>query len=98
MSLRRAPNLVPRLLKKCEAAAYCGVCPSTFEQASPVEPVYLLNRIPRFDRFALDEWIDALGKGAAAGVNPVLQTWDGNSGNDRYGRAGQRNYTKRYNR
>jgi hypothetical protein len=79
------------LLTKAQAAAYCGVCASIFNQACPVSPVYLLDRIPRYDRFALDEWISGLGKGSVEGVNPILQAWDMDSGNDGYDRAGPGN-------
>jgi len=60
----------PRLLLKQQAAAYCGVCPSVFEKACPVQPIQLLDRIPRWDRFALDAWIDGLTK------SPVIDEFD----------------------
>ena len=62
---RARSSLMPRLLKKGEAAAYCGVCPSVFEKACPVQPLTLLDRIPRYDRHALDAWIDGLAKSFA---------------------------------
>ena len=54
--------LPPRLLKKQEAAAYCGVCVSIFDKACPVQPIALLDRIPRYDRYAIDAWINGLNK------------------------------------
>jgi hypothetical protein len=50
----------PRLLTQSQAAAYCGVCAEVFKKACPVKPVNLLDRIPRYDRRALDRWIDSL--------------------------------------
>jgi hypothetical protein len=69
-----------RLLLKKEAAAYCGVCLSVFEKACPVRPVKLLDRIPRWDRHALDAWIDGLTKTAPAETLDLVGIWnDGNS-------------------
>ena len=56
--LRRDPD--PRLLTQGQAAAYCGVCVEVFKKACPVPPVSLLDRIPRYDRHALDRWIDSM--------------------------------------
>ncbi|WP_088348934.1 MULTISPECIES: hypothetical protein [Rhodomicrobium] len=50
----------PRLLSQSQAAAYCGLCVSNFKKACPVRPVSLLARIPRYDRHALDRWIDSI--------------------------------------
>jgi hypothetical protein len=55
---RRDPE--PRLLTQGQAAAYCGVCAEVFKKACPVPPVKMLDRIPRYDRHALDRWIDSL--------------------------------------
>ncbi|MGA7329057.1 MAG: hypothetical protein WBX25_32360 [Rhodomicrobium sp.] len=88
---RHAPNLPPRLLTKTQAAAYCGVCVSVFDEVCPVAAIFLADRIPRYDRFVLDEWITGLGGSAAVGLNPILQAWDKGSGNDGYDNAGQRN-------
>lgn len=54
------PQIAPRLLTQTQAATYCGVCVSVFKQACPVPPVSLCERIPRYDRVALDRWIDSL--------------------------------------
>jgi hypothetical protein len=56
--VRRDPE--PRLLTQGQAAAYCGVCVEVFKKACPVPPVSLLERIPRYDRRALDRWIDSI--------------------------------------
>ena len=72
---RRVSRVEPRLLLKQDAAAYCGVCLSVFEKACPVKPIQLLNRIPRWDRFALDAWIDGLTKSEVDELDP-LRMWD----------------------
>ncbi len=83
-----APNLPPRMLSRTQAAAYCGVCPDIFDQVCPVKPVQLLQRIPRYDRFALDEWMNTLDhKDVEQRLNPILAAWDQN---DRNSRARQR--------
>lgn len=53
-------KIVPRLLTQTQAASYCGVSVNVFKQACPVPPVNLCERIPRYDRLALDRWIDSL--------------------------------------
>lgn len=53
-------DLEPRLLTQSQAATYCGICAEVFKRACPVKPVNLLERIPRYDRQALDRWIDSL--------------------------------------
>lgn len=54
--------IVPRLLTRQEAAAYCGVSVPTFDGVCPVEAIALGNgkRLERFDRISLDRWIDSL--------------------------------------
>ena len=66
-----AVDISPRLLNKTQAATYCGVCLATFSQACPVEPVLLLDRVPRYDIRDLDAWIGSL-KAASEGRNE----WD----------------------
>lgn len=68
---------VPRLMVKKQAAAYCGVCVSIFEKACPVEPIKLLGRVARYDRKALDAWIDSLNAVPEGDdeLNPV-KVWD----------------------
>jgi hypothetical protein len=55
---RRDPE--PRLLTQSQAASYCGVCAEVFKKACPVPPIKVADRIPRYDRHALDRWIDSL--------------------------------------
>lgn len=81
-----APNLAPRLLTKTQAAAYCGVCISVFDQACPVQPTLLLDRISRYDRFALDKWIDGLGGGTAEEAN-LLTVWKNGGDHNSLARA-----------
>jgi hypothetical protein len=56
--MKRSPD--PRLLTQTQAAAYCGVCVEVFKKACPIPPIALCDRIPRYDRQALDRWIDSL--------------------------------------
>lgn len=55
-------NIIPRLLTRQEAAAYCGVSVPTFDGVCPVKAIALGNgkRLERFDRITLDGWIDSL--------------------------------------
>ncbi len=55
-------DIMPRLLTKAEAAAYCGIGTATFEAHCPVRPIALgqSKRLERFDRVALNKWIDRL--------------------------------------
>lgn len=55
-------DVEPRLLTKEEAASYCGVSPPVFSDRCPVAPVALGEgaRLRRWDRAALDAWIDSL--------------------------------------
>jgi hypothetical protein len=84
MTARRAhaTNLPPRMLSKEQAAAYCGVSLPVFEQACPVKPVQLLERILRYDRFALDQWMNTLDDASLEKkLNPVLAAWNHNERN-----------------
>lgn len=60
--MARAEKLLPRLLTRAEAAAYCGLSLSAFSTLCPVRPIALGNdkRLERFDVVALNEWIDGL--------------------------------------
>jgi hypothetical protein len=79
-------DLEPRLLTQGQAAAYCGVCAEVFKKACPVAPVKVLDRIPRYDRQALDAWINGLTKSQV-----VEEDWLGKLfANDRHGDAGAR--------
>ena len=53
------PGLSPRLLSREQAAAYCGVSPTHFSETigTEVGPVRVRSAV-RWDRVALDRWID----------------------------------------
>ena len=55
-------EIEPRLLTKEQAASYCGVSAPVFSDRCPVAPVALGEgeRLRRWDRAALDAWIDSL--------------------------------------
>ena len=61
--------VVPRLLDIRTAAAYCGLKPRTFRRTVPVAPVRL-GQYERWDRLALDAFVDGL-LGAAGGAVPI---------------------------
>jgi hypothetical protein len=74
-------------LNQQQAAAYCGLCVSNFVKACPVKPVNLLERIPRYDRRALDRWVDSLDNSPVIGAEMNLgELWD--NGGDRSARQG----------
>lgn len=56
-------QLAPRLLKKTDAARYCGLDPTSFRRECPVRPVKLGDKTFRYDVRALDKWLDALSGG-----------------------------------
>lgn len=62
----RVATLEPRLLRKEQAAAYCGLSATVFEGKCSVAPKRLYDGAGglRWDRFDLDRWIDSLGSGA----------------------------------
>lgn len=57
-------SIEPRLLTKEQAASYCGISTPVFSDKCPVQPVALGegDRLRRWDRAALDAWIDTLYK------------------------------------
>jgi predicted DNA-binding transcriptional regulator AlpA len=57
------PAIEPRLLSRKQAAAYCGMCPASFDRVCPVRPVALGMKNLRYDRRSLDRWIDGLDYG-----------------------------------
>jgi len=77
--VKRSPD--PRLLTQSQAAAYCGVCVEIFKKACPITPIALCDRIPRYDRHALDRWIDSLDNSRPYDSdNDLGAMWD-NAGN-----------------
>ncbi len=72
---RRDPD--PRLLTQQQAAAYCGLCVANFKRACPVPKILLCDRIPRYDRAALDRWIDSLDNSRSMNSTGKLERmWD----------------------
>ena len=71
--MRRSTDMraavMPRLLTKTEAAAYCGVSAPIFSEVCAVVPISLGEgvRLRRWDIRDLDEWIDR-----KAGRSPPL--------------------------
>jgi hypothetical protein len=59
-------NIVPkRLMKRSEAASYCGRTVKRFEVEAPFPPVRMPNGDLLYDRADCDRWIDSLKAGAA---------------------------------
>lgn len=52
-----------RLIKKSEAARYCGLACSSFEDNCPVQPIEIRPGMRLWDKRDLDKWIDALKGG-----------------------------------
>jgi len=56
------PGMTPRLLTREQAAAYCGISPAYFSETigKEVPPVRVRKdgKTMRWDRVALDAWID----------------------------------------
>ncbi len=69
----------PRLMTTATAARYCDMSQSAFERSCPVAPVSLSGearldrRMLRYDREALNAWIDALS-GRRQGM-PEAEDW-----------------------
>lgn len=63
------PLSIPRLLKRQQAAAYCGVSVPTFAAICPVSPIAMGvgKRLERYDIRDLDDWIDILKGGNSDG-------------------------------
>jgi hypothetical protein len=82
---RRDPE--PRLLTQGQAAAYCGVCAEVFKKACPVKPINLLERVPRYDRHALDRWIDTFDNSRPIGQDNIDlgRMWDAGDNGARQG-------------
>ena len=79
MARRHAPNLAPRMLDKGQAAAYCGMCASVFDALCPVGPVEYKPGMKRYDRGALDAWLDGLSSSRATNNGPAsdYDDWHG---------------------
>ena len=65
-------QIVPRLMTKAEAAAYCGFSPGVFERLCEVRPMSFGDRrLERFDRFELDDWIEGRKTQATGGLKSM---------------------------
>jgi hypothetical protein len=61
--------VIPRLLTKSAAAAYCGISIGIFDRLRPARAISLQkghDRLERYDVVDLDRWIESL-KGLPAG-------------------------------
>jgi len=61
-----------RMLKKAEAAAYCGLPTTRLETLCPVPPVVMPDGAKLWDVRDLDGWIDGLKVGGADGDDAIL--------------------------
>lgn len=57
LNLKVSPR---RILRKSEAASYCGLVPKRFELTCPVQPVAFSSTDLGYDMRDLDHWIDSL--------------------------------------
>lgn len=61
-----------RMLKKAEAASYCGMAAKAFEGHCPVIPVQMPNGLRLWDARDLDAWLDGLKAGDADSDDAIL--------------------------
>lgn len=76
-------SIEPRLLTKEQAASYCGISSPVFGDKCPVRPVALGegDRLKRWDRNALDAWIDGLsGKSETFETDWISKVVEGSDG------------------
>lgn len=67
-------SLTPkRMLRKEDAAHYCGRPVKRFEVECPISPVRFPNGDLRWDMHDLDGWIDLLKTGGAASADAILE-------------------------
>ncbi len=81
MTIQRAiaeVGIVPRLLTREQAAAYCGISLPTFKGICPVRPIALgaSKRLERYDLRALEQWIDTFSGDGALCQKDWLATLD----------------------
>ena len=71
-------GIVPRLLTRQQAAAYCGISVPTFMLVCPISPVALGKgkRMERYDIRSVDAWLDKLDNDGASLNNDWLAKWD----------------------
>ncbi|ACL57881.1 hypothetical protein [Methylobacterium nodulans] len=67
-------QVIPRLMSKAEAAAYCGFSVAVFEREVSVRPMAFGNkRLERYDRVDLDNWIETRKRPAKAGPKTMAE-------------------------
>ncbi|WP_425106606.1 hypothetical protein [Ancylobacter sp.] len=62
-----------RMLKKADAAAYCGLPAARFEMLCPVPAVAYPDGSRLWDVRDLDSWVDSLKTGAADSDDAILE-------------------------
>ena len=65
-----------RMLKKGDAASYCGMAAKAFEGLCPVTPVQMPNGVRLWDARDLDAWLDELKSGAGTSDDDILDKLD----------------------
>lgn len=65
MARRSRITIEPRLLNLASAASYCGLNIQDFSDLVPIRPIDIRDHI-RYDRFSIDNWIDAHIQSAAS--------------------------------
>jgi hypothetical protein len=72
-AVRQLLAFVPkRMMKKAEAAHYCGRSIKGFEVECPVAPVRFANGQTRYDVNDLDAWLDQLRSGTSAEAEDIV--------------------------
>lgn len=71
-------GIVPRLLTREQAAAYCGVSLPTFMGICPVRAIALgaSKRLERYDLRSLEQWIDTFSGDKSSSGRDWLSTLD----------------------
>lgn len=79
-------TIEPRMFTQEMAASYCGVSIPTLLRNCPVVPTVLACGVRRYDKHAIDRWLDALANGGATTtIDPMaaLDDWNPNAGKRR---------------
>lgn len=70
----RRPSVAPRLLSAEQAASYLGYATTALLANIPVRPVQMAEKgpgsLPKYDRRALDAWLDKLSGLSVANAGP----------------------------
>ena len=61
-----------RMLKLKEAAVYCDLPMSRFRALCSIQPVLFAERIERWDRQDLDDWLDSFKSGTFHDTDAIL--------------------------